>query len=171
VVHPHETWAEIAKPWTTYLARSSYMLQQGKFVADVAYFYGEDSNITALFGSKSPDVPAGYNFDYRQRRCADPQAYRWKAGGSSPPSGMSYRLLALDSNSRTCRCRCCARFATGERRRRGGGPKPIDSPSLSDDQAEFTPSPTRSGARERAGAPAARARSTPGRRRPRPSPI
>src|ERR1035441_10890409 len=30
----HETWAEIAKPWTTYLARSSYMLQQGKFVAD-----------------------------------------------------------------------------------------------------------------------------------------
>jgi hypothetical protein len=25
----HETWAELAKPWTTYLARSSYMLQQG----------------------------------------------------------------------------------------------------------------------------------------------
>jgi hypothetical protein len=25
-----ETWAELAKPWTTYLARSSYMLQQGK---------------------------------------------------------------------------------------------------------------------------------------------
>ena len=48
----HETWAELAKPWTTYLARSSYMLQQGKFVADVAYFYGEDSNITALFGSQ-----------------------------------------------------------------------------------------------------------------------
>ena len=60
----HETWAELAKPWTTYLARSSYMLQQGKFVADVLYFYGEDSNITALFATKSPDVPAGYNFDY-----------------------------------------------------------------------------------------------------------
>ena len=25
----HETWAEQAKPWTTYLARSCYMLQQG----------------------------------------------------------------------------------------------------------------------------------------------
>ena len=50
----HETWAEQAKPWTTYLARSSYMLQQGKFVADIAYFYGEDSNITALFGGNPP---------------------------------------------------------------------------------------------------------------------
>src|SRR6185503_17651525 len=48
----HETWAELAGPWLTYLARSCYMLQQGKFAADVIYFYGEDSNITALFGDK-----------------------------------------------------------------------------------------------------------------------
>jgi len=40
------------------------MLQQGKFVADIIYFYGEDSNITALFSNRSPEVPAGYNFDY-----------------------------------------------------------------------------------------------------------
>ena len=45
----HKTWAGPAKPWTTYLARSSYMPQQGKFVADVLYFYGEDKNIVALF--------------------------------------------------------------------------------------------------------------------------
>jgi len=42
--------AEQAKPWITYLARSSFMLQQGKFVADIIYYYGEDNNITALFG-------------------------------------------------------------------------------------------------------------------------
>ena len=30
-----ETWAEQAKPWMDYLARSCYLLQQGKFVADV----------------------------------------------------------------------------------------------------------------------------------------
>src|SRR4029453_16952705 len=35
----NETWAEIAKPWGDYLARSSFMLQQGRFVADIAYFY------------------------------------------------------------------------------------------------------------------------------------
>ena len=66
----NETWAEQAQPWISYLARSSYLLQQGKFVADVAYFYGEDSNVTAIFGSKSPDVPAGYNFDFVNARCA-----------------------------------------------------------------------------------------------------
>ena len=60
----HETWAEQAKAWTTYLARSCYLLQQGKFVADIAYYYGEDSNITALFSGRGPDIPAGYNFDY-----------------------------------------------------------------------------------------------------------
>src|SRR5207237_9877398 len=36
----HETWAENAKVWTDYLSRSSYMLQQGKFIADVVYYYG-----------------------------------------------------------------------------------------------------------------------------------
>jgi len=40
------------------------MLQQGKFVADLLYYYGEDSNITALFGNQAPDLPAGYDFDY-----------------------------------------------------------------------------------------------------------
>ena len=50
--HRHETWAEQAKAWTDYLVRSSYMLQQGKFVADIVYYYGEDNNITSLFGRK-----------------------------------------------------------------------------------------------------------------------
>ncbi|HSU68597.1 MAG TPA: glycosyl hydrolase, partial [Tepidisphaeraceae bacterium] len=35
------TWAEQAIAWNTYLARCSYLLQQGKPIADVAYFYGE----------------------------------------------------------------------------------------------------------------------------------
>ncbi|MFI5156803.1 MAG: glycosyl hydrolase, partial [Chitinophagales bacterium] len=60
----HETWAEQAKAWTGYLARSSYLLQQGKFVADIIYFYGEDNNITSLFGGKLPAIPEGYNYDF-----------------------------------------------------------------------------------------------------------
>jgi len=60
----NETWAEKAGPWVQYLARSSYLLQQGRFVADLAYFYGEDSNVTALFAEKAPNVPVGYNFDF-----------------------------------------------------------------------------------------------------------
>ena len=34
----NETWAEQAEPWVTYISRNAYMLQQGKFNADVAYF-------------------------------------------------------------------------------------------------------------------------------------
>ncbi len=55
----NETWAELARPWIQYLARSCFMLQQGRFVADIAYFYGEDTNVTALFGQKAPPIPAG----------------------------------------------------------------------------------------------------------------
>jgi hypothetical protein len=50
--------------WNAYLSRSSYLLQQGKFVADIVYYYGEDNNITYLFGKKPPAIPEGYNYDY-----------------------------------------------------------------------------------------------------------
>ncbi len=60
----NETWAEQAGPWIDYLSRTSFLLQQGHFGADLIYFYGEDSNLTAIFVNKSPDVPAGYGFDY-----------------------------------------------------------------------------------------------------------
>jgi hypothetical protein len=133
----HETWAELAKPWTTYLARSSYMLQQGRFVADVLYFYGEDSNITALFGEKHPDIPAGYDFDFIN---ADAILHRLSTEGGriTTPSGMSYAVLALDANSRHMSLPVLRKI----RELAGAGAvvagsKPVDSPSLSDDQAEF----------------------------------
>jgi len=133
----HETWAELARPWTTYLARSSYMLQQGKFVADVLYFYGEDSNITALFGAKPPDIPAGYDFDFVN---ADAILHRLSAEGGriTTPSGMSYAVLALDANSLRMTLPVLRRIR--ELVSAGAvvvGPKPTDTPSLSDNQAEF----------------------------------
>ncbi len=133
----HETWAEMAKPWTTYLSRSSFMLQQGRFVADIAYFYGEDSNVTALFGAKMPDIPAGYRLDFVN---ADALLSRLSvaAGRIVTDTGMSYRLLALDPNSRHMSLAVLRKI----RDLAGAGavivgPKPIDSPSLADDQAEF----------------------------------
>jgi hypothetical protein len=133
----HETWAELAKPWTTYLARSCYLLQQGKFVADVIYYYGEDSNITALFGGKLPDIPAGYNFDFAN---ADALKNRLAVtnGRITTATGMSYRLLALDPNSRHMSLAVLRRIR--DLVNAGAvvvGPKPIDSPSLADNQAEF----------------------------------
>jgi hypothetical protein len=134
----HETWAELAKPWTTYLARSSYMLQQGKFMADIIYYYGEDSNITALFGDKRPDLPAGYNFDYASSDVVLNQL-AVANGQVTTKSGMSYRVLAMDANAQHMPLAVLRKIR--ELVNAGAivvGPKPMDSPSLSDDQAEFT---------------------------------
>jgi hypothetical protein len=133
----HETWAEQAQPWITYLARSSYMLQQGKFVADIAYFYGEDSNITALFSDKAPDVPAGYNFDYVN---ADALVNRLSVskGMITTQSGMAYRVLVLDPRGRHMSLPVLQKIR--DMVRSGAtvvGPRPVESPSLADNQAEF----------------------------------
>jgi alpha-L-rhamnosidase/Glycosyl hydrolases family 2, sugar binding domain len=134
----NETWAEQAGPWIDYLARTSFLLQQGHFGADLLYFYGEDSNLTAIFANKAPDVPAGYAFDYIN---ADALMHELSAGDRciTTRSGMTYSVLALDPYSRHMSLpvlRAIAKLV-----RDGAtiaGPKPTDDPSEADDQAEFT---------------------------------
>ncbi|MGB7546297.1 MAG: glycosyl hydrolase [Terracidiphilus sp.] len=133
----NETWAEQAGPWINYLARTSYMLQQGHFGADLVYFYGEDSNLTAIFEDKSPDVPAGYGFDYIN---ADGLIHELSVanGRIITPSGMSYRVLGLDPYSRHMSLPVLrAIYKLVEDGAVVGGPKPDDDPSLADNQAEF----------------------------------
>jgi hypothetical protein len=133
----NETWAEQAGPWINYLARTSFLLQQGHFGADLLYFYGEDSNLTAIFANKAPDVPEGYGFDYIN---ADALIHELSVnnGRITTKSGMSYRVLALDPYSRHMSLpvlRAIAKLAMD-----GAiiaGPKPADDPSEADDQAEF----------------------------------
>ncbi|MET0180993.1 MAG: glycosyl hydrolase, partial [Novosphingobium sp.] len=61
----HETWAEMARPWIDYLARNALLLQQGRNVADVAYFYGEEAPLTGLYGERPvPDAPKHYGYDF-----------------------------------------------------------------------------------------------------------
>jgi hypothetical protein len=134
----HETWAEQARPWTTYLARSSYMLQQGKFAADIAYYYGEDSNITALFSGNPPPIPAGYAFDYVNTDALLNRLNVAANGTITTATGMSYRVLALDANSQHMPVAVLRKIR--DMVNAGAvvaGAKPMDSPSLHDDQAEF----------------------------------
>ncbi len=133
----HETWAELARHWTTYLARSSYMLQQGQFVADILYFYGEDSNITALFANKPPDIPDGYAFDYVNADALVNQI-TFRGGRLTAPSGATYRVLALDANSRYMSLPVLRKIrGLVEAGAVVVGAKPLGTPSLSDDPAEF----------------------------------
>jgi hypothetical protein len=133
----HETWAEQASAWTSYLSRSSYMLQQGKMVADVLYYYGEDNNITALFGKKLPAIPEGYNYDFVNADALK-NVLSVKDGKLVTPSGMSYRVLVLDANSQQMSLPVLRKI--GELVAAGAivaGPKPLKSPSLSDNPIEF----------------------------------
>ncbi|MDE3149026.1 MAG: glycoside hydrolase, partial [Acidobacteriota bacterium] len=134
----NETWAEEAGPWVDYLSRTSYLLQQGRFAADLVYFYGEDSNLTAIFGRKSPEIPAGYGFDYIN---ADALIHELSVvdGRIHTRSGMSYRVLGLDPYSRHMSLpvlRAIDKLV--EDGAVVAGPKPVDDPSLADDQAEFS---------------------------------
>jgi len=93
-----ETWAEQAAPWVRYLARSSYLLQQGRFVADVVYYYGQDSNITAMYAKRLPPVPEGYAFDFTSPDALTKLSVQ--DGFLITASGMRYRILALDPRAR-----------------------------------------------------------------------
>jgi hypothetical protein len=133
----NETWAEQAGPWIDYIARTSFMLQQGHFAADLVYYYGEDSNLTAIFDQKSPDIPQGYGFDYIN---ADALIHelRVEDGRIHTPGGMSYRVLGLDAYSRHMSLPVLrAIYKLVNEGATVAGPKPVDDPSLADDQAEF----------------------------------
>ncbi len=137
----NETWAEQATAWTSYLARSCYMLQQGKYVADIAYYYGEDNNITTLFsrmrGRDLPNIPEGYSYDFIN---AD-AIVNWISTEDVKivtPTGMSYKVLVLDPNSQYMTLSILKKIKEMvEAGATVSGPKPIMTPSLSDSPEEF----------------------------------
>lgn len=130
-----ETWAEQAKAWMDYLSRSCYLLQQGKFVADVLYFYGENTNITWQFKEKLPAI-AGYEFDFCNSSAL--QLMQVKNGKIIAPSGASYSLVVLDESAKKMTLPVLRKIK--ELVKAGAkvaGIKPEKSPSLSDNDAEF----------------------------------
>ena len=90
-----QTWWEQSRAWLTYIARSQYMLQSGRFCGDVLVFVGED----APNGGMTSPPAIGYSHDTIS---ADGllNLASVKDGRIVLPSGMSYRVLAL-ADSRT----------------------------------------------------------------------
>jgi hypothetical protein len=134
----NDTWADEANPWVTYLARCSYLLQRGRFVADVAYFYGEEGPLTAVFGWKPmDDAPEGYAFDFIN---SDVILHHlsFQNGRLVTPGGSSYRILYLGGRSQRMTLPVLVKLSTLVKQ--GAvlvGIKPVDSPSLSDDKQQF----------------------------------
>jgi hypothetical protein len=132
-----DNWADFAGPWVTYMARSSYLLQQGRYVGDVAYFYGEEAPLTGLFGEKDIDVPPGYGFDFVNSDVVLNQMLV-DGGGLTTRSGMRYRVLYLGGTSRYMTLPILRRIR--DLVAQGAvlvGRRPLASPSLADDGAQF----------------------------------
>jgi hypothetical protein len=87
-------WWPKAKPWLDYLSRCSYLLQQGLFVADVCYYYGDQG--FNFVPPKHIDPALGYGYDYD---VTNPEVLlsrmSVKNGRLTLPDGLGYELLVL----------------------------------------------------------------------------
>lgn len=134
----HESWAEMAKPWVDYMARNSFLLQQGRNVADVAYFYGEEAPISAItaYGPLA-DTPVRYAYDFVNAEGLMDGLRVDQEGRLVAPSGATYRILYLGGRSSRMTLPALSRLAELAE---GGativGKAPTGSPSLADDPAE-----------------------------------
>lgn len=86
------TWFSQMDVFTAYLRRMNFLLQQGNYVADVAYFIGEDA--PKMTGLEDPALPEGYSFDFINAEVLLTRA-TVKGGYLTLPDGMKYRLLVL----------------------------------------------------------------------------
>ena len=86
----------LSKPFWDYQARCSWMLRQGKPMADIAVYLGD--NLPArIVSHKLPQLPQGYDFDALG---TDVLLHRMTArdGRLVLPDGVSYRLLVLPTD-------------------------------------------------------------------------
>ena len=123
-----ETWWNEGKPWIDYITRCQFLLQQGRAVADAAYFTGESAPVEMRAGN--PALPAGYDYDAVD---ADVLLHgaKVKNGRITLASGASYAVLILppdDVNMTPQMLECIRKLV-----RAGAtvvGPRPQHSPSL-----------------------------------------
>ena len=123
------TWWDQGRAWIQYVSRCQYLLQQGRFVADVLAFEGDDgpNDLPLMRGNGFPD---GYDYDGCDTKVL--LTAKVDHGQIVLPSGMRYRLLMLpDSKWMTAN----TMRKVDELVRAGAnllGPMPTKSPSLAD---------------------------------------
>jgi alpha-L-rhamnosidase len=134
----NESWAEMAKPWVDYMARNALMLQQGRNVADVGYFYGEEAPLTGLYGEKAvTDAPSAHAYDFVNYD-ALVSALTNEGDELVAPGGARYKALYLGGTSHKMTLSALQRIASLVE---GGatvvGKAPDGTPSLSGDASAY----------------------------------
>ncbi|MBI5693985.1 MAG: glycoside hydrolase [Verrucomicrobia bacterium] len=94
-LNPNVTWWEKSAPFFAYLNRCQALMQQGLFVADVAYYYGDHvPNFAQLKKSDPAKILPGYDYDVLTEEVLLTRAAA-RGGRLVLPDGMSYRVLVL----------------------------------------------------------------------------
>jgi len=88
----NNTWFYDMDIFLKYLKRCNMMLQQGRYVADVAYFISEDA--PKMTGVQDPAMPKGYSFDYINGEVIKTRL-KVVNGRLTLPDGLSYGVLVL----------------------------------------------------------------------------
>jgi hypothetical protein len=122
------TWWNQGHAWINYISHCQFLLQQGRAVADAAYFDGQSAPV--VMRAHNPALPAGYDYDAVD---ADVLLHgaTIKNGRLTLASGANYAVLVLppdDLNLTPPLLRCLREFV-----RAGAtvvGPRPQFSPSL-----------------------------------------
>ena len=93
-LNPNTTWWKQGKAFLDWSARNSFMLSQGLFVADVAFYYGDNVPNQAPLKNIDPRLGEGYDYDVVN---SDVILNRMSVRNEKIvlPDGMSYHILVL----------------------------------------------------------------------------
>jgi hypothetical protein len=93
-VNPQVTWWEYSDAFIDYINRIQSVVQQGKFVADVLYYYGDHvPNIAVYKGFNQAGALPGYDYDVTNEEIL--LKLKVIAGKVVVPGELSYRVLVL----------------------------------------------------------------------------
>jgi hypothetical protein len=97
--NPNVTWWDKSGAWLAYFARCQYLLQEGRFVADVLYYNGDWAPNLIPPKHIDPSLGAGYDYDVCNAEVLLARL-AVQDGRIVLPDGMSYRLLVLPDSKR-----------------------------------------------------------------------
>ena len=128
-----QTWWKYMPEWMEYLSRNQYVLQQGEYVADVLWYYGD-------YYERPPfdldEFPKGYRFDYLNAEILQ-EKISIKDDKIHVENGGDYRIIKLRDSENML-------LSTAKKLKElvvnGAvilGDKPVDSPSLMDDEKDL----------------------------------
>lgn len=88
----NNTWFKDMDLYTTYIKRCNYMMRQGWYHADVAYFIGEDA--PRMVGIQEPALPEGYQFEHINAEVII-RDLTFRDGKLRLPHGVTFSVLVL----------------------------------------------------------------------------